>query len=149
MIDLTTPIVPYVGTGIFKLYADYSETIAQLQAMHIEYDEEVWKVNDTDPPWIIINNIGDDIELFFAKDKLFKIVLLNNFKGALPNGISLNTSIDEAQKIDPNLKFDDWEEVFESSEGYLLEDYIETKAITAISIFIPELLRDDFYEYNW
>ena len=74
---------------------------------------------------------------------------LNNFKGALPNGISLNTSIDDARKIDPNLKFNDREEVFESSEGYLLEDYIETKAITAISIFIPELLHDDFYEYNW
>ena len=30
MIDLTTPIIPYVGTGIFKLDASYDEVKALL-----------------------------------------------------------------------------------------------------------------------
>ena len=149
MLDLTTPIVPYKGTGIFELDASHDEVKSLLKAHNISYVEEVWKVNDTDPPWIIINNIGDDIELFFAKDKLFKIVLLNNFRGALPNGICIGSSIDEAQKLDPHLNFDDWDEKFISSEGYVLEHDIETRKILVISIFIPALLRDDFYDYNW
>ncbi len=148
MIDLTTPIVPYKGTGIFEVYANYNDIIAKLQAMHIEYAEEIWEATDVDPPWIIVN-IDDDIALFFVKETLFKIVLQNNFKGALPNGISLNTSIDDAQKIDPTLRYDDWEEFFESAAGYWLEENLDTHKLWSISIFMPEVERDDFQKYNW
>ncbi len=46
MIDLTTPIVPivpYKGTGIFELDADYSDVIARMQAAGIAFDEEFRK----------------------------------------------------------------------------------------------------------
>lgn len=148
MIDLTTPIVPYKGTGIFELRADYSNTISILQALNVEYDEEILEATDVDPPWIIVS-VGNDIKLFFAKDTLFKIVLLNKFKGELPNGISLDTSIDDAQKIDPTLQYDDWEEFFESANGYWLEENLDTHKLWSISIFMPEVERDDFQEYNW
>ena len=78
MIDLNTPIVPYKGTGIFKLDSDYNETIAQLQAADIEYTEEVWKDNETDPPWTVITISKPDsqfeaVKLFFAKNRLWWI----------------------------------------------------------------------------
>lgn len=80
MIDLNTPIVPYKGTGIFELYADYKDVVARMQTEHIDYKEEVWEHTCcADPPWTIINVGEDDIRLFFAIDKLWKIVLMNNF----------------------------------------------------------------------
>ena len=150
MIDLTTPIIPYRGTGIFELNADYNEMISRIQAANIGYDVEVREHDDTvDPPWTILTLGEDDIELFFAKDRLWKIVLLNSFKGALPNGINLDTSIADAKKIDPKLKFNDWDEIYESSEGYWLEYSYVTERLSWISIFIPAVERDDFYEYKW
>ena len=41
MLDLTTPIIPYKGTGIFELYADYNDVVARMQVNNISYDEEV------------------------------------------------------------------------------------------------------------
>ncbi len=151
MIDLTTPIVPFKGTGIFELYADYRDVVARMQANCIDYKEEVWEhTYCADPPWTIIT-VGNnaDIQLFFAKDKLWKIVFQNDFKGSLPNGINLDTLIDEAQKIDPTLKFNDDDEIYESSEGYWIEDNLDTRKLWSISIFIPVVERDEFYEYKW
>ena len=101
-------------------------------------------------PWTIITIGDDDIELHFAKGRLFRIVLLNNFKGALPNGISLDNTIEEARKLDQMLKVYDLEDgVYDSSEGYLLEESLVEDKLISISIFIPALQSDDFFEYNW
>ena len=150
MIDLNTPIVPYKGTGIFELNDNYNNVVARMKSNHIEYDEEIIEHDySDDPPWTIITIGDDDIELFFAKDRLWKITLCNNFKGALPNGINLDTPIVEAQRIDPTLKFDDWEEFFGSSNGYWIEDNLDTKKLLSITIFIPAVESDDFYKYDW
>ena len=153
MLDLTTPIIPYKGTGIFELNADYSDIVARMQAADIDYDEEVRNpanIAGGNLPWTIITIGDDDIELFFAKGRLFRIVLLNNFKGELPNGISLADTIEEARKLDPMLKVYDLEDgVYDSSEGYLLEDSLVVDKLIAISIFIPALQSDDFFEYKW
>ena len=150
MLDLTTPIIPYKGTGIFELYADYNDVVARMQVNNIEYTKEIREHTDTiDPPWTILTVGDDDIELFFAKSRLWKIVLLNNFKGALPNGINLDTPIEDAEKIDPLLTFNDWDEIYESPEGYWLEHSFVTEKLSCISIFIPAVETDDFYEYNW
>ena len=153
VLDLTTPIIPFKGTGIFELDADYSDVIARMQAAGIDCDEEVRRPENIGAgalPWTILIIGDDDIELYFAKGRLFRIVLLNNFKGALPNGISLDTSSEDAEKIDPNLKLYDAEDgIYESSEGYLLEDSVVVDKLESISIFIPALQRDDFFEYKW
>ena len=153
MLDLTTPIIPYKGTGIFELNADYSDIVARMQAADIEYAETVREPKNIaggNLPWTIITIGEDDIELYFAKGRLFRIVLLNNFKGALPNGISLADTIEEARKLDPMLKVYDLEDgVYDSSEGYLLEDSLVVDKLIAISIFIPALQSDDFFEYKW
>ena len=153
MLDLTTPIMPYKGTGIFELNADYNKIIARMQAADIEYTTEFRDPKNIvagNLPWTIITIGDNDIELFFAKDRLFRIVLLNNFKGALPNGISLAGTIEEAQKLDPMLRVYDLEDgIYESSEGYLLEDSLIEDKLLSISIFVPALLRDDFFDYMW
>lgn len=148
MIDLTTPIVPYKGTGIFELNASCDEIKAHLENLNAAYDESTLAANDTDPPWTILD-IGGNFELFFAKNRLFKIILKGNFTGSLPNGINLNTTIDDAEEIDPTLEFDDWEEIYESANGYWLEDDLQTRRLRWITIFIPALERDDFFNYDW
>ena len=146
MIDLTTPIIPYKGTGIFDLYGSYKDIKDKMQSQKIKYTEEVWKETDMDPSWTIIN-IGEDIELFFTLNKLFKIVLMNNFKGSLPNGINMTTLIEDAKKIDPTLAFDNWDEIYISDNGYWIEDNLDTKKLLSISIFIREIDEDDYYKY--
>lgn len=157
MIDLTTPIIPYVGTGIFKLDSDYNKIKAILQDQNIQYEEEVSEATDVDPPWttIIISKDGSPkqysaIELVFAKKRLFKICLCEDFEGALPNGIRTGMNFKEAKKLDPTLQRDkDWDEVFISPGGYFVEYSNRTLDIIIITIFIPAVERDDFYEYKW
>ena len=127
MIDLTTPIIPYEGTGIFKLNSSYDEIKNFLQENNISYKEEISQPNEIDPPWYIIgiskNGSKDDvISITFAKNRLFRICLYEGFEGKLPNGIHIGMPLAEAQKIDPTLTFDDWEEMFVSKNGYWIED---------------------------
>ena len=154
MIDLTTPIIPYEGTGIFKLDASYDEVKALLQELNISYKEEILEATDIDPPWYIIGiskdgEKNDVIRITFAKNRLFRICLCEGFDGKLPNGIHIDMPLDDALKIDPTLTFDDWDEMFVSANGYWLEDDADTKKICRITIFIPALERDDFFEYKW
>ena len=154
MIDLTTPIIPYVGTGIFKLDASYDEVKALLVKQNISYKEEISQPNDIDPPWYIIGiskagEKDDVMSITFAKNRLFRICLYEGFEGKLPNGIHIGMPLDEAQKIDPTLTFDDWDEMFISANGYWTEDDVNTKKLCWITIFIPALERDDFFEYKW
>lgn len=155
MIDLTTPIIPYVGTGIFKLDSNYEEVKKILKKEKIPYSEEIINPNVNDIQWNILKICKDGetdsvIELFFAKGRLFKICLCEDFKGTLPNGIYTEMNIKDAKKIDPKLKQnEDWDEVYESPEGYWLEYSNHDLAIIFITIFIPALERDDFFDYNW
>ena len=155
MIDLTTPIIPYVGTGIFKLDVSYDEVKTLLAEHNISYEEEIWEATDVDPPWYIIgiSKAGEDydaINLTFAKNRLFRICLYEDFDGKLPNGIHTNMTIEEALTIDKNLCYnDDNDELYESPDGYWLDYHRGTRKILTIIIFIPALERDDFFDYNW
>ena len=154
MIDLTTPIIPYKGTGIFKLDASRDDIKAQLESENISYTEKISQPNDVDPPWYIIGISKADekdevISITFAKNRLFRICLYEGFEGKLPNGIHIGMLLDEAQRIDPSLTFDDWEEMLISANGYWVEDDMNTKKICWITIFIPALERDDFFDYKW
>ena len=53
----------------------------------------------------------------------------------------------DAQKIDPTLIYNDWNEDYESDEGYWVEDDVETNKIMSISIFIKEVLDEDTFDY--
>ncbi len=155
MIDLTTPIIPYVGTGIFKLDSSYNEIKSLLAEHNISYKEEIWEATDVDPPWHIIgiSRVGEEydaLSLTFAKNRLFRICLYEDFYGKLPNGIHTNMTIEEALIIDKNLYYnDDNDELYESPDGYWLDYHRGTRKILTIIIFIPALESDDFFDYNW
>ena len=157
MIDFTTPITPYEGTGIFKLDSSYDDVKTLLEENNISYEEEVEAATDIDPPLttIVICKDGSPkqysaIELYFAKKRLYKICLCEDFKGSLPNGIHTGITIQEAKQIDTNLERDeDWDEIYISPEGYWLEYSNRNLEIIIITIFIPAVEREDFYDYNW
>lgn len=157
MLDLNTPIIPYKGTGIFQLNANYEEVKHLLKVNNIVYEEEIWNKTDPDHLWNVIvitkkdsNSQHSAIELFFAKDRLFKIGLCEDFEGSLPNGIHTGMSIKDAWKIDKKLhQDDDFDEVYISPNGYFLEYSNRNLEIMIITIFISAVERDDFFEYNW
>ncbi len=129
-----------------------AEVKSVLQFSGILFREEIWSAeSETIPnPWtvLVINNV---MSLFFAKNgKLFKIVFWEGYQGSLPNGISLGIPIDEAKSLYSSISFDDWNEIYQSENGYWIEDNIDTKTVLSVSIFIKELLDDDNFDYcNW
>lgn len=155
MIDLTTPIIPYEGTGIFKLDASYEEIKSRLAECNIPYKEEILEATDVDPPWYVIgiSKAGEEydaLSVTFAKNRLFRICLYEDFAGNLPNGVHTNMTIDEALTIDKNLYYnDDNDELYESPDGYWLDYHRDTRKILTIIIFIPAFERDDFFDYKW
>ncbi len=144
-------IVPFEGYGEFVLYQSINEAKTVIKNHKIKYTSEVWENNEcTDPvPWTIIRT-DDNIHLFFAKDKLFKIYFSDGCDAKLSNGISIGMKIDEALEIDPDLEYDDWEEDYQSPQGYWLEDDLDNGTVMSISIFIKEALDEELFEkYNW
>ena len=76
--------------------------------------------------------------------------MCEDFEGSLPNGIHTGMLIKDAWKIDKNLRQDDdFDEVYISPNGYFLEYSNRNLEIMIITIFIPAVERDDFFEYNW
>ncbi len=145
-------IIPYEGIESIKLYQKIDEVKSVLQSDGIPYREEIWSAeSETVPnPWtvLVVDNL---FSFFFAKNgKLFKMVFWEGYQGSLPNGISLGISIEEANSMDSSLSFDDWNEVYQSDNGYWIEDTVDTNTVMSISIFIKELLDEDNFDYcNW
>lgn len=149
--NMNDVMIPFVGYGEFKLYQALLEAKAVIKANGLKYKTEVWPNSDlTNPiPWTIIR-IEEQINLFFANDKLFKIHIENGCPASLQNGICLGMSMKTAIAIDPQLEWDDWEEDFQSPEGYWLEDELDDHTVMSISIFIKEALdEDEFEKYQW
>ena len=145
-------IIPYEGTESIRLYQNLDSVKQLFKAESIQYREEIWQSeSETVPnPWNVL--VLDGImTLFFAKNrKLFKIVFWEGYYGKLQNGINVGMKIDEAQKIDPMLLFDEWNEDYESPSGYWVEDSTDDSNIISISVFIKEVLDEEKFDYcNW
>lgn len=149
---LLNKIKPYEGLDEIKLYSKLDEVKRYLDNRNIEYTSEVWKAEEeTIPnPWTVLF-IENSINLFFAgNDKLFKIYCTNNYEGSLPNSINLNTTLEEAIKIDNKLEYNDDGEDYESEDGYWIEDDLDTKKVMSITVFIKEMLENDkFDKLDW
>lgn len=144
-------IVPFESVGKFKLYSSVEDVKKILDDEKFSYSEEIREHKDfTHPvPWLNIK-VNNVISFWFVKDKLFEISLKENFKGSLPNGIYVGMSIEKAKKIDSKLEFNEWDEIWESTLGYWLEDIVATKKIVSIIIFVKEVLDYDLFEkYEW
>ena len=144
-------IVPFQGYGPFLLYQSVEAAEEALQRCGMQYSVEIWdNAQCTHPvPWTILT-AEDQVQLFFAKDKLFEINLYGDCAGKLPNGIFIGMPLDDAIAIDPDLRFDDWEQCYQSPSGYWLEDDLDTKTVLSITIFIPEAQEDNLFDsYQW
>ena len=52
--------------------------------------------------------------------------------------------------MDSNLQYDEEEEAFVSSEGYIVIDNIDSSIISYIEIYIPEVEKsEEFFQYQW
>ena len=148
---LNEKIVPFIGVGDFKLYMTIEEAKSIIKKENAKFSMEIWDNKGCVPEvsWIIIR-VENGINMFFAKNKLFKIYMENDFVGKLDNGICINMPMEKVLKIDPTLEFDDWNEIYQSKKGYWIEDNLENKTVLTISIFIPEVLDDDAFDsYEW
>lgn len=144
-------VKPFVGIGQIKLGMNYDDAIKVLKDNSIIYSMGIDPNKGCTPevPWkkVYVKNY---MLLWFAEDVLWQISFDREFKGSLENGIKIGTLIDEAQSIDDELYYDDWNENWTSDKGYWLFDTVESKKVEAFSIFIKEVLDDDvFYSYDW
>lgn len=144
-------IIPYNGFGDIDFSMSFDTVIKKLKENNVRYITEHWPNKGCSPEvaWDIIR-IGNNISVFFAKNKMFKVYFENDFSGKLENGIRIGMAIKDALTIDPNLEYDEWEEEYISKSGYWLEDDPETNNIISITVFIKELEDDDeFFSYEW
>ncbi len=144
-------VIPYQGVDDITFDMSFNEVKNLLRGKGLKFRTEHWPNKGCTPEvaWDIIR-LGDDISIFFAKNRMFKIYFENNFPGSLSNGISLGMTIEDAKAIDPTIKYDDWEETYTSRSGYWLEDDVESGGIISITVFIKELEDDEvFFKYEW
>lgn len=142
-------LIPFKGTDSIQLYQTIDIVREALDKYQVGYSIELWEsTSETVPnPWKVIV-IEGVLSLFFAKNnKLFKIVAWDNYKGTLPNGIAVGMNISDAQKLDSTLIYNEWNEDYESDNGYWVEDDVESNTIMSISIFIKEVLEEDTFDY--
>ncbi|MBQ8069130.1 MAG: hypothetical protein IJ201_12390 [Solobacterium sp.] len=149
--EMNKIIIPFKGVGRYQLYQTIEDTSAMLKEDDDPFAEEIWPNEElTNPvPWVIIRS-ASGMNMVFAKNKLFKIYVDRKFSGTLPNGIGIGTKMIDAMKIDPKLKYDDWEEDWQSIDGYWIEDDPSDDTVMTITVFIKELLDDELFEqYRW
>ena len=143
-------IIPYFGFGRINFNMTYDEVCRFLKEEEAGFATEHWSNKGCTPEvaWDIIR-IGEDVSIFFAKNRMFKIYFENDFSGKLSNGVCLGMNIEEAEEIDSSLEYDDWEEVYTSKQGYWLEDDVESGEIISITVFIKAVEDDDtFFSYE-
>ena len=142
---------PFIGLDEITFKLNYDDVIAFLKNKKIDFNIEIWPNKGCFPEvaWSIIW-IGKSISIFFALNKMFKIYVENDFSGTLNNGIKLKMTMEEATKIDPSLTYNDDEENYISSNGYWLEESLDSGVIESMTIFIKEIQDEEiFFSYKW
>lgn len=143
-------IIPYIGTDTFKLGETLDKVRAYLKDNKIKFNQGVEPNKGCEPeiPWTIIK-ISDSITLCFVFDILFEIALEGDYSGKLSNGGFVGMKITELKQIDPSLEYNDDDEDFISKDGYWVTYDSETGDVCMITIFLPEVEKDDFFKYKW
>lgn len=145
---MNSKIKPFDGLEEIKLYNSLDDVKNYLNRNSIKYTSEIWNSEEeTVPnPWTVLF-VEDCINLYFAgNNKLFKIYCTKGFEGTLPNGIGLNTTLEEAKRIDNTLEYNDDGEDYESKDGYWVEDDLDTGKLFSITVYIKEILDDNIFD---
>lgn len=144
-------IIPFAGTDMISFNMSYNQVRNVLKESKIGYNVELRPNKGCTPevPWKIIRT-NNSVSVFFANDKMFKLNCGSSSAGILNNGIKVGMNIEEAIKIDPTLEYDEFEEYYESSNGYWLFVNSGSDIISDITVFIKDVLDDDvFFLYKW
>lgn len=144
-------IIPYEGIDSFRFGQSIEAIRKELKDKKISFNQSVDPHKGCTPeiPWTFIE-IGKSITLCFVKEILFEIVLENDFEGKLPNGIKIGMNMDEANRIDNTLQYNDDDEDFISEMGYWIEDDLNTNKVISITVYVKEADdNDSFFKYEW
>ena len=149
---MTYTLVPHKGIGSISLYDKYEDILHIFDLNKVKYKIDIQdnSMCTVGFDWRIIN-IEDCLKLYFSEGnyKLFQICVEKNAGIILPNNIHVGMKTEEALKIDPNLKFNEWDEIYESCNDYYLEDSLLTGNIESLNIYVKELNEEDFDSCKW
>ncbi|MBO4913314.1 MAG: hypothetical protein J5504_11360 [Butyrivibrio sp.] len=147
---LNETIVPYVGTDTIKLGMSLQKVRAYLKNNKIPFNQTMDSNKDCTPPvpWIYIT-IEKSLSMSFVEGVLFEISFENEYTGKLPNGIGVGSDMEELEKKDPSLEYNDDDECFVSEDGYWIIDDIDTGKAQTITVFLREVNSEGFFEYEW
>ena len=141
-IDINAPIVPFEGMGGIKLCSTEGQIKPLLKGHTIKIEKYSGRIR---------YQIDNLLYLVFLKKngKLFKITTLDGYKGKLWDKIGTDTVEKNLLSLDDLFVWDDWEEVWQSPKGVIIEGYDGTGLCTWISVFIKEMLEPDFEKGKW
>lgn len=145
-------LIPGVGIGRIKFGMKFDEVKKILKEDGIVYSTGIDSNKGCTPQkeWETIY-VKDYMTFCFVENVLWQINAEKEYKGMLENGICIGDSIQNAEKVDPDLQYDDWNENFVSPKGYWLFDTVESgNKIYRMTINLLECMDDDiFYSYEW
>lgn len=147
---LTERIIPFEGIESFKLGMKIEEVRSILKANKIPFNqtEQSNKGTTSNVPWVFIT-VDSSLTFCFAKEVMYEMYFENQYSGRLPNGVCIGMDSEELMNIDSSLMYNDEEEDFESQEGYWVVDDVLAKKVVCITIFLPIVETESFYNYEW
>lgn len=77
------------------------------------------------------------------------MVACDNYCGKLFRKIGIGTTVEEMLNIEPSFRYDEFEEVWESEKGVFIETDGKTNRVRWITVYIPELLTNEFDKCRW
>lgn len=147
MLDLNAPILPWEGIGGINL-KDHIKNFFDMVEINALPEKKSKLICNT----LVRYELQDSLFLWFnlINGKLYKITALGDYKGMLLGKIHIGMQIEEAIKIEPSIKYDEFEEVYESSKGFYIEIEQENGTIQWISVYAQELTDYNFFiKGNW
>ena len=143
-IDLDAPIIPWIGLGGIRLYSKVDEIKDILNApetkKEVSYDDTRYEIENA--IYIFVNN---------HNNKVYKLTATDNYRGTLFEQIKIGMNVNDILKIEPSFEYEDFEEVFISPKGILVERDLND-IVFWISVHIEELNTisdDDFWAGKW
>jgi len=143
MININAEILPWKGLGGVTLNSNINSLKQILDSTEI--------IPSILGKYIIKYQLNDTIEFWFniLNGKLFKITALQNYSGTLWNSISIGMDMAKIQQLKPEFVYEDFEEIYISKNGVIIETDPTNNKILWISVFIREMLEDGFENGVW
>lgn len=74
---------------------------------------------------------------------------MDDYRGKVFEKISVGINEEEILKLEPSFVYDEFEEVWESDKGVIVETDAETNKVRWISVYVREMYSEDFEDGRW